>query len=52
LEIVGGKRVEPIGGFFFLIFNFFLVVASYSSNEIVVTNRGVLGAFVASMFGH
>ena len=33
-------------------FSFLFVVASYSTNEIVVTNRGVLGAFVASMSGH
>jgi hypothetical protein len=48
VELVDGVRVELVGGFS----SHLLVVASCSGNEIVATNYDVLGAFVASSFGH
>ena len=47
MELAGAVRVGFIGGFSSLL----LVVASCSGNEIVATNYGVMGAFVASSFG-
>ena len=47
MELVGGVRVELVGGFFFFLWLFFVPVMRF-----FVANYGVLGAIVASTFGH